>query len=84
MKITKVLFFAQLRELLQCEQIELQLTKPIDIQGLILLLITIRPDWQEHLQSARLLCAVNQKLGGLDTIVNSGDEVALFPPVTGG
>lgn len=84
MMITKVLFFAQLRELLQCEQIELQLTEPTDIKGLILLLITMRPDWQEYLQSVRLLCAVNHQLGGLETVVNSGDEVALFPPVTGG
>ena len=28
--------------------------------------------------------AVNQEYGGLDTPVKSGDEVAFFPPVTGG
>ncbi|KIL97183.1 Molybdenum cofactor biosynthesis protein MoaD [Paramagnetospirillum magnetotacticum MS-1] len=28
--------------------------------------------------------AVNQDYGGLDTPVKTGDEVAFFPPVTGG
>ena len=28
--------------------------------------------------------AVNQDYGGLDTPVTAGDEVAFFPPVTGG
>jgi molybdopterin synthase sulfur carrier subunit len=28
--------------------------------------------------------AVNQDYGGLDTPVKAGDEVAFFPPVTGG
>ena len=28
--------------------------------------------------------AVNQEYGGLDTPVKPGDEVAFFPPVTGG
>lgn len=84
MMMTKVLFFAQLRELLQCEQIELPLTEPTDIRSLTLLLISTRPAWQEHLQLTRLLCAVNQQLCSLDSLVNPGDEVALFPPVTGG
>ncbi|MHA1108741.1 MAG: molybdopterin converting factor subunit 1 [Alphaproteobacteria bacterium] len=28
--------------------------------------------------------AVNQELAGLDSAIASGDEVALFPPMTGG
>ena len=28
--------------------------------------------------------AVNQEYGGLDSLVQAGDEVAFFPPVTGG
>ncbi len=29
-------------------------------------------------------CAVNQSFAGLETPVHAGDEVAFFPPVTGG
>lgn len=33
---------------------------------------------------ANLLVAVNQEYGALDSAVQAGDEVAFFPPVTGG
>lgn len=36
------------------------------------------------LGTAHLLCAVNQELVDLSAPVSSGDEVAFFPPVTGG
>jgi molybdopterin synthase sulfur carrier subunit len=31
-----------------------------------------------------LRCAVNQDMAGLDAPVREGDEIAFFPPVTGG
>lgn len=31
-----------------------------------------------------LLVAVNLEYAGIDTVVKDGDEVAFFPPVTGG
>lgn len=31
-----------------------------------------------------LRCAVNQEMAGLDAPVADGDEIAFFPPVTGG
>jgi len=33
---------------------------------------------------ANLLVAINQEYAALDTVVRDGDEVAYFPPVTGG
>lgn len=33
---------------------------------------------------SQVLCAVNQQHAGPDTPVAEGDEVAFFPPVTGG
>ncbi|CAI3798353.1 molybdopterin converting factor subunit 1 [Rheinheimera sp. MM224] len=81
---TKILFFAQLRELLGCDQIELDLCESLDIRALINFIIQTHPSWQEHLQSSQLMCAVNQQLVGSDTLVKAGDEVAFFPPVTGG
>ena len=40
---------------------------------------------REKLASAKnLRCAVNQELAGLDAPVREGDEIAFFPPVTGG
>mgnify|MGYP000063643277 FL=1 len=40
--------------------------------------------WRAALANERLLVAVNQEVGDRDTAVNDGDEVAWFPPVTGG
>ena len=31
-----------------------------------------------------LRCAVNQDMAGPDTAIADGDEIAFFPPVTGG
>jgi molybdopterin synthase sulfur carrier subunit len=39
----------------------------------------------EHtLRGGRVLMAVNQQVARADTPVHDGDEVAFFPPVTGG
>ncbi|MGM0554549.1 MAG: molybdopterin converting factor subunit 1 [Pseudomonadota bacterium] len=49
--------------------------------------LTVAELWQHlHQQPppARLMAAVNQEQAGLDTLVRDGDEVAYFPPVTGG
>lgn len=34
--------------------------------------------------TSRLLCAVNQEHASFDTRIGPGDEIAFFPPVTGG
>jgi cyclic pyranopterin phosphate synthase len=36
------------------------------------------------LEERRVLCAVNQVMSADDTLLTEGDEVAFFPPVTGG
>ncbi|NWC94491.1 MULTISPECIES: molybdopterin converting factor subunit 1 [unclassified Pseudomonas] len=38
----------------------------------------------EVLNETRLMCARNQEICTLDEPVQAGDEVAFFPPVTGG
>lgn len=41
--------------------------------------------WAVELAAGRAIrIAVNHELAGADTAVRPGDEVALFPPVTGG
>ena len=32
----------------------------------------------------QVLCAVNRRYALMDTVLSDGDEVAFFPPVTGG
>lgn len=41
-------------------------------------------EWSKALRDGRVLMAVNQQVARPDTAVRDGDEVAFFPPVTGG
>lgn len=79
----KVLFFAQTRELVECEQLEIE-SHFETAESLRQHLAEKGEKWALALPKERLLVAVNQKLCGLETAIKDGDEVAFFPPVTGG
>ncbi|MCX4047604.1 molybdopterin synthase sulfur carrier subunit [Aeromonas caviae] len=79
----KVLFFAQVRELVGCD--ELSLLCDYASADVLRAALSERGDkWALALESGKLLVAVNQTLVPLDTPLHDGDEVAFFPPVTGG
>jgi len=82
----KVLYFAGLREQLgkDCEVV--QLPESINtLQGLRQWIRDRGKIWAEKFDtSQRLMAAVNQEIAKPDTNIGDGDEVAFFPPVTGG
>lgn len=79
----KVLFFASVREQLGNEQITCALAPTID--ALISLLIDIHgTQWEKILRAPNIIIAVNHEVVSLDHMLRDGDEVAFFPPVTGG
>ncbi|MEZ6952400.1 MULTISPECIES: molybdopterin synthase sulfur carrier subunit [Aeromonas] len=79
----KVLFFAQVRELVGCDELSLPSDYPT-AEALRAALCVRGDKWALALESGKLLMAVNQTLVPLETALNDGDEVAFFPPVTGG
>jgi len=82
----EVHYFASIRERLGCdlEQVE-DLPEPATVKGLIDVLVTRHGErWDKVLREARVLSAVNQVVAGMQTPLKQGDEVAFFPPVTGG
>lgn len=79
----RILFFGGLREALACDETQLAITAPTSIHAIVLQLVQRGDGWQVLTQQ-RLLCALNQQMARRDTLVNPGDELALFPPVTGG
>nr|WP_314264737.1 molybdopterin synthase sulfur carrier subunit [uncultured Moellerella sp.] len=79
----KVLFFAQVRELVGTDKLELDAIYS-DVESLRQALCTRGDRWALALEAGKLLSAVNQSFVAGDHPVKSGDEVAFFPPVTGG
>lgn len=79
----RVQYFARYREVLGIDGEQLQRAALSNLEQL-----------REHLQSRggvwqvlaeqNLMCARNQELCGLDQRLQDGDEIAFFPPVTGG
>lgn len=80
----KVLFFAQLREQLGVSELTLESAKNPNVQLLLQHLKEKDSHWQRVLSDTTLMVAVNQTMANKATPLVSGDEVALFPPVTGG
>ena len=77
MSIT-VQFFASLREQLGKQKATLEYTKPV----------TVLDIWSQTSNGIEMpgntLCAINMEYVKPDTLAEDGDEVAFFPPVTGG
>ena len=78
----KILYFASLREAIGCG------CEDIDLPAGVITVGGLRGSLGERhavlLSAKNLRIAVNQKMVGMDASVADGDEVAFFPPVTGG
>jgi len=82
----RILYFARLREDMGIagEMFELP-AEAGDVKGLRAQLIARGGAWAMALGSGKAVrVSVNQDLARDDTPVKAGDEVAFFPPVTGG
>ena len=84
----KILFFGQIREILQTEKLDVDiLNLDIPLKNVVDLRCYLRLKgdlWDEYLAASRSLVAVNQTMSVELTPIQDNDEVALFPPVTGG
>ncbi|XXD10585.1 molybdopterin synthase sulfur carrier subunit [Klebsiella sp. R445] len=80
----KVLFFAQVRELVGTDALTLEADAPLTVEAIRQQLVSRGDRWALALEAGKLLAAVNQTLTSFDHPVAPGDEVAFFPPVTGG
>ena len=82
----EVLYFASLREALNVDKEQLEL--PTEVSSVVQLkaYLSSRGDiWLKSFSNnISLLVSINQQMASDNSPVADGDEVAFFPPVTGG
>lgn len=80
-----VLYFASLREAFGRASEQLPLPVPANVSACVAGLRARGGVWADALGAdKRWRVAVNQEMAVMETQLKSGDEVAIFPPVTGG
>lgn len=77
-----VLFFAKIRE--QLGESRMQCAYVDSIDALIDALSARGEQWSEILRAPNVIVAVNQAVANKSNLLRDGDEVAFYPPVTGG
>jgi len=80
----KVLYFASLADKLGCAQEQFDINTDISDIELLKNALSKRGRPWEHLQSPDLLIAINQTIVQGNPPISADDEIAFFPPVTGG
>ena len=81
----KVLFFARIRDQVGCNELELELPETVSDVGAFTDQLKQRGKaFSAALSDPNVLVAVNQEMASSQTTVEDGDEIAYFPPVTGG
>ncbi|MGB2740331.1 MAG: molybdopterin synthase sulfur carrier subunit [Cognaticolwellia sp.] len=80
----KVLFFARLREQLSTDSLEISASNAKTTEQIRQQLAEKGELWAKVMAADSLLVAVNQQITDWSHSVHEGDEVAFFPPVTGG
>ncbi len=79
-----ILYFASVKERMGISGESVVIEKGITGVDLISMLSDKGEPWQTVFSDDRLLFAINQEIASLDDDISEGDEVAFFPPVTGG
>ncbi len=81
----KLCFFARFREKLAIAEETYMLAASCSVSELLKQLAARGEVWSSLFDgSQNVLVAINQEMATLASVVTDGDEVAFFPPVTGG
>ncbi|MES2624180.1 MAG: molybdopterin converting factor subunit 1 [Pseudomonadota bacterium] len=79
-------YFASVRESLGLAQEQIPANAEINTVLMLMNALVARHGerWDAVLRQSKVLMAVNKTVARTDTVIKDGDEVAFFPPVTGG
>ncbi|MEE8358645.1 MAG: MoaD/ThiS family protein [Candidatus Hydrothermarchaeales archaeon] len=76
--------FAGFREKAKRDRLEIDVSGETTLDEIITLLKKELPELKEFFESKTAVIAINQKVAELKSMVKNEDEIAIFPPVSGG
>ena len=80
-----VKFFSLIREAVDTEQLTLEISDRLSTVEALKNELSLRGEiWNEALSHPNLIQAINQRVVFQEEGIKDGDEVAFFPPMTGG
>ena len=80
----KIKYFAWIKDITNKDYEEINKNHPKSIEDLKKVLISHYPDLKKHMNKNILRFAVNMEYVSKNKDLNSSDEIAIFPPVSGG
>jgi molybdopterin synthase sulfur carrier subunit len=82
----RIVFFARVKEELGCPGLELRYSEDCKTVGLLKEQLCQQEtgSWRDVLSEDNLICAVNHTVADDTVVIADNDEVAFYPPVTGG
>ena len=80
----KIKYFAWIKEITNLEEEEVNLNEAKNLDELKTYIIEKYPDLKKHMIKEILRFAINKEYAVKNTNLNDADEIAIFPPVSGG
>ena len=80
----KIKYFAWIKDITNLEEEEINLNEAKNLDELKTYIIEKYPDLKKHMIKEILRFAINQEYAVDNTNLNNEDEIAIFPPVSGG
>ena len=80
----KIKYFAWIKDITNLEEEEINLNKAKNLDELKTFIIEKYHDLKKHMIKEVLRFAINQEYAVNNTNLNEEDEIAIFPPVSGG
>lgn len=80
----KIKYFAWIKDITNLEEEEINLNEAKNLDELKTYIIKKYPDLKKHMIKEILRFAINQEYAVNNTNLNNEDEIAIFPPVSGG
>ena len=80
----KIKYFAWIKDITNLEEEVINLNQAKNLDELKTYIIEKYPDLKKHMIKEILRFAINQEYAVDNTNLNNEDEIAIFPPVSGG